>query len=86
MVSCPLAKAGSIVGSGATVLTRKFGSMVGASVWAMESAGGEDACEEESTVSGGRGEPIGVQGMGWKGVGVGEAFGADVTITNGKAC
>ena len=29
--------------------------------------------------------PIGVQGIGWKGVAVGDAFGAAVTNTNGKA-
>src|SRR5688572_12824386 len=29
--------------------------------------------------------PVGVQGMGWKGVAVGEAFGAGVTNTNGRA-
>lgn len=29
--------------------------------------------------------PVGVQGTGWKGVAVGEAFGAAVTNTNGKA-
>ena len=28
--------------------------------------------------------PVGVHGMGWKGVGVGDAFGAAVTNTNGK--
>ena len=32
MVSCPLAKDGSMVGRGATVLMRKFGSIVGTSV------------------------------------------------------
>jgi len=30
--------------------------------------------------------PVGVQGTGWKGVGVGEAFGGTVKRTNGKAC
>jgi len=30
--------------------------------------------------------PVGVHGMGWKAVGVGEAFGAAVTNANGKAC
>jgi hypothetical protein len=29
--------------------------------------------------------PVGVQGIGWKGVAVGEAFGAAVTNTKGKA-
>ena len=43
-----------------------------------------DDWDDESTTGGGRGEPVGVQGMGWKGVGVGDAFGADVTIANGK--
>ena len=28
--------------------------------------------------------PVGVQGMGWKGVGVGEALGAEVTIAKGS--
>lgn len=28
--------------------------------------------------------PVGVQGIGWKGVGVGDAFGAAVTKTNGR--
>lgn len=49
--------------------------MVGVVVW-----------ENESAIGGKRGEPVGVQGMGWKGVGVGEAFGADVTIAKGKTC
>jgi len=86
MVSCPLAKDGSMVGRGATVLTRKFGSGVGVSVWAMESADELDDWEDESITGAERGEPVGVQGIGWKGVGVGDAFGADVTIANGKAC
>ena len=29
--------------------------------------------------------PVGVQGMGWKGVAVGEAFGALVTSSKGRA-
>lgn len=82
MVSCPLAKDGSMVGRGATVLMMKFGAGVGASV--CIGPGGMDAGEDESTTSGERGEPVGVQGMGWKGVGVGEEFGADVTIAKGS--
>jgi len=30
--------------------------------------------------------PVGVHGMGWKGVEVGEAFGATVTNSNGGIC
>ena len=30
--------------------------------------------------------PVGVQGMGWKGVGVGDAFGAAVTKAKGRDC
>jgi len=86
MVSCPLAKDGSMVGRGATVLTRKFGSGVGVSVWMIERADEEDDWEDESITGAGRGEPVGVQGIGRKGVGVGDAFGADVTIAKGKAC
>ena len=29
-------------------------------------------------------EPVSVEGIGWKGVGVGEAFGATVTRTKGR--
>ena len=86
MVSCPLAKAGSMVGRGATVLTRKFGSGVGVSVWTIERADEDDDWEDESITGAERGEPVGVQGMGWKGVRVGDAFGADVTIANGNVC
>jgi len=32
----------------------------------------------------GRDEPVSVEGIGWKGVGVGEAFGATVTRTKGR--
>ena len=71
-----------MVGSGATVLMRKFGSIVGTSV--CVSAGGVDVVDDESATSGERSVPVGVQGMGWKGVGVGEAFGAEVTMTKGS--
>lgn len=66
-------------------MMRKFGSMVGISVCAMAGAGGVALAvwDDESVISGERGEPTGVQGMGWKGVGVGDAFGAEVTITKG---
>ena len=73
-----------MVGRGATVLMRKFGSIVGTSVWV--SAGGVEVREAESATGGARSVPVGVQGIGWKGVGVGEAFGADVTRAKGKAC
>lgn len=42
--------------------------------------------EAGSIVDVGRSVPVGVQGMGWKGVGVGEAFGATVTRENGTDC
>lgn len=64
MVSCPLAKEGSMVGRGATVLTRKFGSGVGVSVWMIERLDEADDWEDESITGAGRGEPVGVQGMG----------------------
>jgi len=90
MVSCPLAKDGSMVGSGATVLMRKFGSIVGTSVCAAAGAkgvavGDDDPSSPLKTVTGGeRGELVGVQRMGWKGVGVGDGFGAEVTIAKGS--
>jgi hypothetical protein len=62
---------------------RKFGSTVGISVCTEAGAGGVDVEETGSITGAARGVPVGVQGMGWKGVGVGEAFGLDVTITKG---
>ena len=82
MVSCPLAKFGSMVGRGATVLTRKFGSIVGISVGVA--AGGVEVGEDESATGWERSEPVGVHETGRKGVGVGDGFGADVTIANGS--
>jgi hypothetical protein len=70
-----------MVGRGATVLMRKFGSIVGTSV--CVSAGGVEDADDESVIDWERSVPVGVQGKGWKGVGVGDAFGAEVTITKG---
>ena len=72
-----------MVASGATVLISMFGSMVGSAVWLK--AGGVDVTVIESASGCGRSVPVGVQGIGWKGVGVGDAFGAEVTRTNGSA-
>jgi hypothetical protein len=70
-----------MVGRGATVLMRKFGSAVGGRVAV---AGSEVAVGKAgSSVGVGGSVPVGVQGMGWKGVGVGVAFGATVTSANG---
>jgi len=81
MVSCPLLRTWlpdmSMVGSGATVLMRKFGSVVGVSVCA--GAGEVDVNESEPAIDWERGELVGVQDIGKKGVGVGEGSGADVT-------
>jgi hypothetical protein len=66
----------------ATVFCSMFGSMVGRSVGvpgsgvALRAAG--------SIVGVGGSVPVGVQGTGWKGVIVGDAFGAAVTNTNGR--
>ena len=85
-VSCPLLRTwlpdASMVGNGATVLMRKFGSAEGTPVWV--GAGGVEVWVAESAIGWERGEAVCVQGMGWKGVGVGEAFGAAVTSTKGR--
>jgi hypothetical protein len=62
------------------VLIRRFGSMVAGRVCvgAGRVAGGVAV----SRIGVGWNVPVGVHGMGWKGVGVGEALGAAVTSTN----
>jgi hypothetical protein len=60
-----------------------FGSMVGSSV--CVGTGRVAVALAGSTVGDGKNVPVGVQGIGWKGVGVGEAFGAAVTRTNERA-
>ena len=40
---------------------------------------------DESVIGWERSEVVCVQGIGWKGVGVGEGFGATVTNTNGRS-
>ena len=84
MVSCPLLSTwlpdGSMVGSGATVLMRKFGSMVGMSVGGgavRVNVGGMEATAVEAN------EAVGVQGTGRNGVGEGVGFAAEVTMANG---
>jgi hypothetical protein len=72
-----------MVANGATVLISMFGSMVGSAVWVR--AGRVDVAVTESVSGCGKSVPVGVQGLGWKGVGVGEAFSAEVTNTNGSA-
>lgn len=65
-----------------------FGSMVGSSVGvpasgvAVRAAGSIVPPGDDIGVGGI--VPVGVQGIGWKGVNVGVAFGAAVTNTNGK--
>ena len=54
--------------------------MVGAGV--RVGPGGVAVAVEESVTGLERSVPVGVQGMGWKGVTVGDAFGA--TVTNSK--
>ena len=63
-------------------MIRKFGSMVG--IWVGVAAGGVPVTEAGSKIGWERSVPVGVQGTGWKGVGVGEAFGATVTRANGR--
>jgi hypothetical protein len=41
---------------------------------------------EGSIVGKGWSVTVGLRGMGWKGVGVGDAFGAAVTSVNGRSC
>jgi len=73
-----------MVGRGATVLMRKFGSMVGMSV-GVGGMGG-DVGDDESVIGWERSELVGVQETGRKGVGVGDGFGAEVTIVKGSPC
>lgn len=86
-VSCPLLRTwlpeASIVASGAIVFIRMFGSTVGSGVWV--GTGGVGVSLTGSGTGVGRKTPVGVQGTGWKGVGVGDAFGTAVTNTNGRA-
>ena len=56
--------------------------MVGSSVGVP--ASGEAVKAAGSTVDVGRNVPVGVHGIGWKGVLVAVAFGAAVTNTNGS--
>jgi hypothetical protein len=58
-----------------------LGSMVGNSVWVKA---GEGVSVMGFVVEEGKNVPVGVQGIGWKGVGVGDALGAAVTYTNGR--
>ena len=71
-----------MVENGTTVLMRTFGSIVGAGV----SVGGGTVTVGVDVSTVGWRVPVGVQGIGWKGVGVGEAFGAAVTSAKGKTC
>src|SRR5512145_2720784 len=87
-VSCPLLSTwlpdpdASMVENGTTVLTSRLGSIVGTGVSvgagrvSVGVAGSRTGCDWAL---------LGVQGIGWKGVGVGEAFGAAVTRTNGSS-
>jgi hypothetical protein len=59
-----------------------FGSMVGTTV--SVEAGRVAVRVAGSTVGAGWNVPVGVQGIGWKGVAVGEAFGAAVTNVKGR--
>lgn len=76
-----------MVGSGATVLIRKFGSAVGVAVIGMGAEEKAAVGETESVIGWERSELVGVHETGRKGVGVGDGFGADVTMINGRdAC
>lgn len=85
-VSCPLLRIwlpeGSIVERGASVLISMFASTVGTSVCvgAME----VEVRLAGSNVGEGAGEPVCVQGIGRKGVGVAVELGAAVTRMNGS--
>jgi len=59
-----------------------FTSNVGIAVWVAAGRVGDSITK--SVIGWERGEPVGVQEIGWKGVGVAVAFGADVTKTNGR--
>src|SRR5262245_61461221 len=86
-VSCPLLSTwlpeGSMVDSGASVLANIFGSMVGNSVCVGAGLG---VSVTGLNVGEGKNVPVGVQGTGWKGDGVAEAFGAAVTNVKGSGC
>jgi hypothetical protein len=69
-----------MVENGTRVLMRMFGSMVGMGV----SVGRGTVTVGVAVSPIGSAVPVGVHGRGWKGVGVGEAFGAAVTRTNGR--
>ena len=76
-----------MVGSGATVLMRKFGSAVGVWVMGTNAEGMVGVGENEPAIVWERSDEVGVHETGRKGVGVGDGFGADVTIMNGRdAC
>jgi hypothetical protein len=70
----------SIVENGTRVLTRMFGSMVGTGV----SVGGGTVTVGVAVSTGIPTVAVGVHGIGWNGVGVGEAFGAAVTSAKGR--
>jgi hypothetical protein len=71
-----------MVDNGATVFWSMFMSMVGSSVGVPASG---DAVKLAGSIVGvGGNVPVGVQGIGWKGVGVADAFGAAVTKTKGS--
>jgi len=73
-----------MVGSGATVLIMKFGSVVGVAVMGRAAEEKVAVGETESVIGWERNELVGVQETGRKGVGVGDGFGADVTVMNGR--
>ncbi len=66
----------------ASVFCSIFGSMVGS--WVEVSASGVAVRSAGSMVGVGGTEPVGVQGTGWKGVIVGDAFGLAVTSAKGR--
>src|SRR5574338_41693 len=68
---------------GRRMLTRTFGSMVGRGV--SVGGGTVGVGVQGSNVGVDSNVPVGVLGSGWKGVGVGEAFGAAVTSVKGRA-
>lgn len=71
-----------MVDNGATVLMSMFGSMIGSSVGVPAAAVAVSVAG--SMVGVGGIVPVGVQGIGWKGVIVAVAFGAAVTRTKGS--
>jgi hypothetical protein len=72
-----------MVENGTRVLMRTFGSMVETGV--SVGGGTVGVAVEGSIVGEAAMVAVGVKGIGWNGVGVGEAFGAAVTSTNGSA-